>query len=53
MRRQRYLTPVKKPLAPGQYTIRARVDVGSEIQEASATATVDAPPALTAAAKPE
>lgn len=35
-RKQRYLLPLKSELAEGRYTLRARVDVGTEVQEASA-----------------
>jgi hypothetical protein len=41
MRQQRYLVPIKANLAPGQYTLRARIEVGTEIQEASAAVTAD------------
>ena len=41
-RQQRYVMPLKNVLASGSYTLRARVDVGREIQEASAPVTVDA-----------
>jgi hypothetical protein len=50
-RRQRYLLPLKGGLSPGSYTLRARVEVGNEIQEASAAVTAEAPrPADTAPA---
>ncbi|HUQ94020.1 MAG TPA: hypothetical protein VM120_20235 [Bryobacteraceae bacterium] len=42
-RKQRFLLPLKKELVPGRYTIRARVDVGKEIQEASAEVSTEAP----------
>jgi len=42
MREQRYLVPIKANLAPGQYTLRARIEVGAEVQEASAAVTADA-----------
>jgi hypothetical protein len=45
-RRQRFLLPLKNELATGHYTLRARVDLGTEIQEASAEVTVE--PTLTA-----
>jgi len=36
-REQRFLLPLKGPIAPGKYTLRARVDLGTrEIQEATA-----------------
>lgn len=48
-RQQRYLVPIKSALASGQYTLRARIEVGHEVQEASATVTaapaVSDPPA--------
>lgn len=35
-RRQRFLLPLKKPLEAGRrYTLRARIDLGSEVQEAT------------------
>jgi len=43
MRLQRYVLALKDSLAPGQYTMRARIDVGKEIQEASAVVTVQPP----------
>jgi hypothetical protein len=43
MRIQRFLLPLKTALAPGRYTLRARVDLGSEIQEASETVTAESP----------
>jgi hypothetical protein len=42
-RQQRYLVPLKTPLSPGRYTLRARIEVGNEIQEGSAAITVDPP----------
>ncbi len=45
-REQRYLLPLKSDLAPGLYTLRARIEVAGEIQQASVAATVAAlPPA--------
>jgi hypothetical protein len=41
-RQQRYLAPVRSGLAAGQYTLRARIEVGGEVQEASAAVTVEA-----------
>ena len=38
-RQQRYLVPIKSGLAPGEYTLRARIEVGHEVQEASAKVT--------------
>jgi hypothetical protein len=43
MRQQRYLVPIKTSLSPGQYKLRARVEVGAEVQEASAAVTAEAP----------
>lgn len=34
-RRQRFLLPLKTQLATGRYTLRARIDLGTEVQEAS------------------
>ena len=42
-RRQRFLLQLKNNLAPGRYKLRATVDLGSEVQEASADVSV-APP---------
>ena len=42
-RQQRYLLPLKSSLDVGQYTLRARIEVGSEIQEASAVVTAESP----------
>lgn len=39
-RKQRFLLPLKNQLAPGRYTLRARVDLGSEVQEAAAEVSV-------------
>jgi hypothetical protein len=39
-RQQRYVLPLKTSLIPGPYTLRARIEVGSEIQEASVAAEV-------------
>lgn len=41
-REQRYLLPLKSDLSPGQYTLRARIEVGNEIQEASAVVHAEA-----------
>ena len=41
-RRQRYLLPLKSGLTPGLY-VRARIDVGNEIQEASASVKAEEP----------
>jgi hypothetical protein len=38
-RQQRYLLPIKTNLIPGVYTLKARIEVGDEVQEASATVT--------------
>jgi len=43
MRLQRFQLPLKTSLNPGQYTLRARIDLGTEIQEASAVVTAEAP----------
>jgi len=40
-REQRFVSPLKAALAPGNYTLRARIDVGAEIQEASAAVTAE------------
>jgi tetratricopeptide (TPR) repeat protein len=42
-RQQRYLLPLKSDLDPGQYTLRARVEVGNEIQEATAAVKAEVP----------
>jgi hypothetical protein len=43
-RSQRFLFPVKQNLDAGQYTLRARVDIGTgEVQEGTADVTIDAP----------
>jgi hypothetical protein len=34
-RDQRFVLPLKSALSPGQYTLRARIDLGTEIQQAS------------------
>jgi hypothetical protein len=34
-RQQRYVLPLKSNLTAGQYTLKARIEVGGEIQEAS------------------
>jgi len=43
-RQQRFVLPLKSALTPGPYTLRARIDMGAEIQEASVAVTVDSPP---------
>jgi hypothetical protein len=43
MRQQRYVLPLKSNLSPGQYTLRARIDVGAEIQEGSTVVTAEKP----------
>jgi hypothetical protein len=43
-RRQRFLLPLKHELAAGRYTLRVRVDLGTEIQVASAEVSVEPPP---------
>jgi hypothetical protein len=42
-RSQRFLFPIKMHLDPGQYKLRARVDIGTgELQEGTADVTIDA-----------
>jgi hypothetical protein len=41
-REQRFVVPLKSDLGPGEYKLRARVDVGNEIQEASAVVRAEA-----------
>jgi hypothetical protein len=41
MRQQRYVLPLKTSLSPGPYTLRARIEVGGEIQEASVAVTAE------------
>ncbi|HEY2014072.1 MAG TPA: hypothetical protein VGH38_11265 [Bryobacteraceae bacterium] len=48
-RQQRYLLPLTSDLESGQYTLRARVEVGNEIQEATAAVKAEAPPRQAAA----
>ena len=43
-RDQRYILPLKAALTPGHYTLRARIDVGNEIQEGSTDVVADVPP---------
>jgi P pilus assembly chaperone PapD len=43
-RQQRFLLPLKTSLAPGAYTLKARIEVAGEIQEASVAVTAIAPP---------
>jgi len=43
MRLQRFLLPLKSSLTPGSYTLKARIEVGSEIQEASVAVSAAAP----------
>jgi hypothetical protein len=44
-RSQRFLFPIRTHLAPGEYKLRARVDIGTgEVQEGIADVTVDAEP---------
>jgi hypothetical protein len=52
-REQRFVLPVKTSLVPGPYTLKARVEVGGEIQEAvvAVVAATAAPPAPTPAAE--
>jgi hypothetical protein len=42
-RQQRFLLPLKSDLSPGPYTLRARIDVGKEIQEASSVVRAETP----------
>ncbi|MFN0102527.1 MAG: hypothetical protein ACKV2U_10610 [Bryobacteraceae bacterium] len=42
-RRQRFLLPLKSELAAGRYTLRAHIDVGTEVQEASVEVTAELP----------
>ena len=55
MRQQRYLVPLKSSLSPGPYTLRARVEVGGEVQETSVAvmAEVPAPPSEIPLAPPK
>jgi hypothetical protein len=41
-RLQRYVLPLKTSLSPGPYTLRARIEVAGEIQEASVAVTAEA-----------
>jgi hypothetical protein len=42
-RSQRFVFPIQTHLDPGQYKLRARVDIGtSELQEGTAEVTIDA-----------
>lgn len=51
-RQQRYVLPLKTNVSPGSYTLRAQIDVGGEIQEASVAVTAEAAP-LVVAGPPE
>jgi hypothetical protein len=42
-RQQRYLLPLKSGLNAGSYTLRAHIEVGNEVQEASAVVNAEAP----------
>ncbi len=42
-RKQRFLLPIKADLPAGQYTLHARVDLGTEVQEASVQVTATLP----------
>jgi hypothetical protein len=42
-RQQRYLLPLKNRLSAGSYTLRAHIDVGNEVQEASAVVRAEPP----------
>jgi hypothetical protein len=51
-RSQRFVFPLKTHLGPGQYKLRARVDIGTgEVQEGDADVTVDAVPPVQKAEK--
>ncbi len=50
-RQQRFVLPLKGSLSPGPYTLKARIEVGGEIQEASVAVVAEAPPELPAIAK--
>ena len=51
-RSQRFVFPLKTHLAPGQYKLRARVDIGTgEVQEGDADVTVDGAPPMQKAEK--
>jgi hypothetical protein len=43
-RQQRFVLPLKGSLSPGPYTLKARIEVGGEIQEASVAVIAEAPP---------
>jgi hypothetical protein len=47
-RQQRYVLPLKTILTPGPYTLRAQIEVGGEIQQASVAVTAEAPPVAAA-----
>ena len=42
-RQQRYVLPLKSSLSPGPYTLKARIEVGGEIQEASVAVVAEVP----------
>ena len=42
-RQQRFVLPLKGKLSPGPYTLKARIEVGDEIQEASVSVVAEAP----------
>jgi hypothetical protein len=45
-RQQRYVLALNTNLRPDRYTLRARIEVGGEIQEATVAVTAEAPPAV-------
>jgi hypothetical protein len=47
-RQQRYVLPLKGSLSPGPYTLKARIEVGGEIQEALVAVVAEAPRELSA-----
>jgi hypothetical protein len=53
-RQQRFLFPLKTRLAPGQYKLRAQVDLGTkEVQQGTVDVVINAPAPAAALAKPE
>lgn len=47
-RQQRFVLPLKESLRPGRYTLKARVEIGGEIQEAIVAVVTEAPRELPA-----
>jgi hypothetical protein len=43
-RQQRFVLPLTDSLSPGPYTLKARIEVGGEIQEALVVVVAEAPP---------